>query len=90
MKQIDSINYPIYFNSLSTQLVPFIEQGKYSRVFVLTDEHTSTHCLKIVTDLLHPDQYDLLEISAGEESKTIDFCIGIWKMLIDFDADRNS
>ncbi|MGZ5135834.1 MAG: 3-dehydroquinate synthase, partial [Flavitalea sp.] len=26
----------------------------------------------------------------GEENKNIDFCIGIWKMLLDFKADRNS
>src|SRR5690606_32174448 len=27
---------------------------------------------------------------AGEENKNIDFCIGIWKMLLDFGAERNS
>jgi 3-dehydroquinate synthase len=32
----------------------------------------------------------LIEVNAGEESKTIDFCIGIWKMLIDFGADRKA
>jgi 3-dehydroquinate synthase len=36
------------------------------------------------------DNYDIIEINAGEESKDIDFCIGIWKMLIDFGADRKS
>jgi 3-dehydroquinate synthase len=36
------------------------------------------------------DNYDVIEISAGEESKDIDFCIGIWKNLIDFGADRKS
>jgi 3-dehydroquinate synthase len=90
MKQIQSISYPVYFNSINTHLSTFIEQGKYSRVFILTDEHTAKHCLEYITDKINPDIYDLLEISAGEESKTIDFCIGIWKMLIDFDADRNS
>jgi 3-dehydroquinate synthase len=90
MKQIQSINYPIYFNSIADQLNKFIEDGKYSRFFILTDEHTAVHCLPYITAKVDPDKYDLLEISAGEESKTIDFCIGIWKMLIDFDADRNS
>ncbi|RKR84941.1 3-dehydroquinate synthase [Mucilaginibacter gracilis] len=90
MKQIDSISYPIYFNSIAEKLDKFIEDGKYSRFFILTDEHTALHCLPLITDKVNPDNYDLLEVSAGEESKTIDFCIGIWKMLIDFDADRNS
>jgi len=90
MKQIQSISYPIYFDSIATHLDQFITDGKYSRFFILTDEHTSKHCLEYITSKVDPDKYDLLEISAGEESKTIDFCIGIWKMLIDFDADRNS
>jgi 3-dehydroquinate synthase len=90
MKQIQSISYPIYFDSIATHLNQFIADGKYSRFFILTDEHTSKHCLEYITSKVDPDKYDLLEISAGEESKTIDFCIGIWKMLIDFDADRNS
>jgi len=27
------------------------------------------------------DNFDIIEINAGEESKDINFCIGIWKML---------
>ncbi|EHQ30309.1 3-dehydroquinate synthase [Mucilaginibacter paludis] len=91
MNQIQSINYPIYFNSVTTHLNNFINEGKYSRFFILTDEHTSTHCLPYIREKLNNrDDFDLIEINAGEESKTIDFCIGIWKMLIDFDADRSS
>jgi 3-dehydroquinate synthase len=91
MKQIQSINYPIYFNSITTELNNFIEQGKYSRFFILTDEHTAKYCLPYIQEkLTNKDNFDLIEINSGEESKTIDFCIGIWKMLIDFDADRNS
>lgn len=91
MNQIQSINYPIYFNSVATHLSNFINEGKYSRFFILTDEHTAVHCLPYIREKLNNrDDFDLIEINAGEESKTIDFCIGIWKMLIDFDADRNS
>jgi len=92
MDTIQSIGYPIYFSDSLTQLVNFIKQGKYSRFFILTDENTSTHCLPLLKEKLgdNEDDYDLIEINAGEESKDIDFCIGVWKMLIDFGADRKS
>jgi len=91
MNTLQSINYAIYFNNISAELNRFIKQGNYSRFFVLTDEHTAQHCLPILLENLDDrDNYDLIEINAGEESKSIDFCVGIWKMLIDFGADRNS
>jgi len=92
MDTIQSIGYPIYFSDSLTQLANFIKQGNYSRFFILTDENTSVHCLPLLKEKLgdNEDAYDLIEISAGEESKDIDFCIGVWKMLIDFGADRRS
>jgi len=93
MDNIQSINYPIYFNNSIAQLVNFVQQGKYSRFFILTDENTAQHCLPAVQQALNDaaiSNFDLIEINAGEESKDIDFCIGIWKMLIDFGADRKS
>jgi 3-dehydroquinate synthase len=91
MPPIKSINYPIYFDNSLTELVKFVEEGNYTKFFILTDEHTGEYCLPIIQKHLGDDsKYDLIEINSGEESKTIDFCIGIWKMLIDFGADRNS
>src|SRR5580698_9674790 len=91
MDTIQSINYPIFFNDSITQLVNFVKQGNYSRFFILTDENTAKYCLPLVKEQLGDiDDYDLIEINSGEESKDIDFCIGIWKMLIDFGADRKS
>ncbi|SDS51798.1 3-dehydroquinate synthase [Mucilaginibacter mallensis] len=88
---INSIDYPIYFDNSIDQLVNFIKTGNYSRFFILTDENTAQHCLPLVKEKLGDiDNYDIIEINAGEESKDIDFCIGIWKMLIDFGADRKS
>jgi 3-dehydroquinate synthase len=91
MDTINSISYPIYFNNSIAELAKFVEQGNYSKFFILTDEHTGEFCLPILQKYLGDDaKYDLIEINSGEESKTIDFCVGIWKMLIDFGADRNS
>jgi 3-dehydroquinate synthase len=91
MQTIQSDSYPIFFDNSITQLVNFVKQGNYSRVFILTDENTGVHCLPIVKEQLDVlDNFDIIEVNAGEESKTIDFCIGIWKMLIDFGADRKA
>ena len=91
MKTIQSNNYPIYFENSVEELVKFVKQGDYSRFFVLTDENTAIHCLPVIKDRFDGmDNFDIIEINAGEESKDIDFCIGVWKLLIDFGADRKS
>lgn len=91
MDTIQSNNYAIYFENSLGELAKFIERGNYSRFFVLTDENTAQHCLPLLREKLNnPDNFDIIEINAGEESKDIDFCIGVWKMLIDFGADRQS
>ncbi len=88
MNTLNSISYPIYFKHTLAELATFIEKGNYSKCFVLTDENTGEHCLPIIKDYIK--DFDIIEIAAGEENKNIDFCIGVWKMLIDFDADRQS
>jgi 3-dehydroquinate synthase len=91
MDTIYSISYPVYFENSLDELVKFVERGNYSRFFVLTDENTGVHCLPLLQAKFGPDaKFDIIEINSGEESKDIDFCIGVWKMLIDFGADRQS
>jgi 3-dehydroquinate synthase len=91
MKTIQSDNYPIFFENSIEELAKFVKQGHYSRFFILTDENTAIHCLPLVKSYFDGmDNFDIIEINAGEESKGIEFCIGIWKMLIDFGADRKS
>jgi 3-dehydroquinate synthase len=91
MNTLQSIDYPIFFNDSLTELINFIKKGNYSRFFVLTDENTAKYCLPVLKSKLDElDNYDIIEINAGEESKDIDFCIGVWKMLIDFQADRKA
>lgn len=91
MDTLYSISYPIFFDNSLDELVKFVDRGNYSRFFVLTDENTGKYCLPLLKEKFGNDaQFDIIEINAGEESKDIDFCIGVWKMLIDFGADRQS
>lgn len=89
MHPIQSIGYPVHFQNSLAEIGKFIENGSYSKVFVLVDTNTEKHCLPIVKPYL-PKDYDIIEIDPGEENKNIDFCIGVWKMLLDFGAERNS
>lgn len=91
MKPIQSISYPVVFENSLTELNHFITGRNYSKIFVLVDTHTEKHCLPLLQRTFSNQfQFDIIEIDPGEENKNIDFCIGIWKMLLDFGADRNS
>ena len=91
MKPIISNGYSVYFDNDLRKLKSFLDQQAYSKVFFLTDHNTSEHCLPLVQKWLPKlSKFDIIEVDPGEENKNIDFCIGIWNMLMDFNADRNS
>lgn len=90
MKPIESINYSVFFENSLQELSAFLTQKKYSKVFVLVDTNTEIQCLPTLQKALGSIEFDLIEVTPGEENKNIDFCIGIWRMLLDFGADRNS
>lgn len=91
MKTIESNSHLIYFENSLQQLGDFIKNGQYSKIIFLVDTNTEEHCLPMVKNqLVDLADYDVIEIDPGEENKNIDFCIGIWKMLLDYKADRNS
>jgi 3-dehydroquinate synthase len=89
MTEIQSAGHNIYFDSSLASLTPFLEQDRYSKVFIFTDRNTSEFCLPVLQQMLGDyNEFDLIETDPGEENKNIDFCIGIWKTLLDFNADR--
>lgn len=89
MEPIENADHLIYFESGLAALQNLINEKKYSKVFVFADTNTAEHCIPVFRDFL-PDMetFDIIETDAGEENKNIDFCIGIWKTLLDFGADR--
>jgi 3-dehydroquinate synthase len=89
MNTIASAGHNIYFETELAPLAKIIEEGKYSNVFVFADRNTSESCLPVFREMLDDfSGFDLIETDPGEENKNIDFCIGIWKTLLDFGADR--
>lgn len=90
-EKLGSIGYEIYLENGLAALDQFIQKSKASKVFFLVDSSTEELCLPIVLkNAPSLKSYDIITIDPGEENKNIDFCIGIWKMLLDFEADRNS
>ncbi len=88
---IRSTGYDVVFDDTLTELHRFIQQNSYSKILILTDRNTSAHCLPVLQDALPGfDGYDVIEVDPGEENKNIDFCVGIWRMMLDFGADRQS
>ncbi|WP_026904488.1 3-dehydroquinate synthase [Pedobacter glucosidilyticus] len=91
MNPIQSSTYQVYFDHSLQVLQDILQQGNYSKVFIITDENTGQFCLPVLQDKLPAlDNFDIIEIPYGEENKNIDYCIGIWRMLLDFEADRNA
>ena len=92
MQSILSDGYPILFNAecyeyLAATLVPI----RYSGIFIIADTNTSQHCLpQFLSVLVTELPIEIIEIEAGEASKSIETCIEVWHALTDLGADRKS
>lgn len=89
MEPIKNNEHFIYFESGLSPLNDLLTAKNYSKIFVFADSTTAEVCLPVFQELL-PDlgEFDIIETDPGEANKNIDFCIGIWKTLLDFEADR--
>lgn len=89
MEPIQSAGHSIYFETGLNPLKDIINQNKYSKIFVFADTNTAALCIPVFREFLDElEDFDIIETDPGEENKNIDFCIGIWKTLLDFGADR--
>lgn len=91
MQTINSLGYNVYFDDDLKSLESFISERTYSQILVFVDRNTNDYCLPVLqTALPNLVDYDIIEIDPGEENKNIDFCIGVWKTMLDFGADRKA
>jgi len=67
-----------------------LEQKKYSKVFVLVDENTKTHCLPLFKTMYQQAIDGIITIKAGEEYKNIETCTKVWTELSQQGGDRKS
>ncbi|RKE95292.1 3-dehydroquinate synthase [Ichthyenterobacterium magnum] len=90
MNSIQTKSYSVHFNSnCYTQLNAYIDNGAFSKIFILVDSNTHEYCLsKFMSQLQTEIPFEIIEIEAGEHNKTIDTCVGVWNALSELDADR--
>ncbi len=89
--QLPSLGYTVYFEQTLASLETFIASRQYSQILILVDRNTNDHCLPVLQNALpNLTDYDIIEVDPGEENKNIDFCIGVWKTMLDFGADRKA
>jgi 3-dehydroquinate synthase len=72
----------------SSDLKIFLDQRKYTKVAVLTDENTLLHCYPLIQKGL--SQHKVIQVKSGEEQKTIETCSQIWQAMTDQALDRHS
>ena len=79
----------IFGKDLYQSIKDFLIENKISKTIVLLDENTAMYCLPHFKKN-QTFSYNLIEIKAGEEQKTIATVQNIWQQMIDYSADRNS
>jgi len=92
MATIKSTSYSIYIGEKSFDaLNAFLAKNKYSKYYIICDEHTFEFCLP--TLLFHApllNEAEIIELESGEDKKTLETCIQVWGALTDTGADKKS
>jgi len=78
----------LFSDQIAEDLIAFFKQKNYSKLAVLTDEHTLQHCYPIIQH--HLGNHFVIKVSSGEEQKNLNTCQTIWQALTDHALDRHS
>lgn len=74
-----------------SQLNIFLKEEKPSKLFILVDENTHEFCLPILLGNLETNlEFEIIEIEAGEDLKTIETATQLWEILAEYNADRKA
>lgn len=92
MQAIQANNYPIHFNEKGyEELNSYLNDNKYSKLFIIVDNNTNTFCLsKFLPFLATELTIEIVEFEAGEPNKNIETCVQLWNVLTELGADRKS
>ena len=74
-----------------SQLNKYLKELKPSKLLILVDENTHEYCLPTLLGNLETEiPFEIIEIEAGEEIKTIETATQLWEILSEFETDRKS
>lgn len=69
----------------------YLAEALPSKLFILVDENTHHFCLPTLLANLETEiLFEIIEIAAGEEMKTLETATQLWEILSEFEADRKS
>lgn len=80
---------PILIGSLNEALQQWLGLQDYSKVVVLTDQHTQKDCLPVLAPFI-PEKTDVITIPAGEQHKNLQTCEQIWNRFLELNLDRKA
>jgi 3-dehydroquinate synthase len=78
----------IFSSDPAIGLKSFLDQKKYSRLMVLTDENTLRLCYPMIKKAVPP--HEVITVKSGEEYKSLGTCIKIWDDMTNYSLDRHS
>ena len=92
MESNENVAEQIFCNEVAWQkLSDFFRQYNPSKVFIITDQNTQTHCLPYFREKIRLAlDFHIIAIEAGEIHKNINTCTSVWATLAEKGADRNS
>ncbi|AXG74550.1 3-dehydroquinate synthase [Flavobacterium arcticum] len=90
MEPIQASGYTVYFNNdCYVWLYENVKPEMYSKLFIIVDSNTATHCLPLFLQQLETDVViEVIELEPGEINKNIDTCIQVWHTLAELECDR--
>lgn len=90
--KIQAAHYEVLFGAEGYAVLgSFLDEKQYSSIYILTDTHCNELCVPYFLSQLPTElPFEIIEIEAGEEHKTLETCTEIWKVLTDLGADRKS
>jgi len=80
--------YDILIGSVKESIHTTLSDRSYSKIVVIVDKNTKSHCLPVIQDSL--PEFSTIEIPSGEKHKTIETCQYIWGQMIDMQLDRHA
>ena len=78
----------IITDRVEAELATVIRSLAVDRLFVLVDKNTAQHCLPLVGGALR--DATVIEIEAGDATKTLERAVEVWNCLVDNGATRSS
>src|ERR1035437_9535403 len=89
LSTISTPNYSIQIGDASIdQLSVFLKKNRFSKIFILVDEHSLQHCLpQLVARVKKLSEAEIIELESGEKNKTIEVCTNVWRALGELGAD---